>query len=75
MNYTGVGVNSVALTIQLIVLICIIIAPIVLGFTVVRRDANRVGQPGWLWAILTIPFGWLALLVYGVVRATTRPRG
>ena len=71
MNYTSVGMNPVALTMQLIVLICIFIAPIVLGFTVVRSDANRHGQPGWLWGVLTIPFGWLALLVYGVVRAFT----
>lgn len=45
--------------------------PIILGFTVVRTDANRQGQPGWLWAILTIPFGWLAILIYVVVRAAT----
>ncbi len=71
MNYTSVGMNPVALTLQLVVLICIIIAPIVLGFTVVRSDANRRSQPGWLWATLTIPFGWLALILYGIVRAFT----
>jgi hypothetical protein len=43
--------------------------PIILGFTVIRADANTHGQPGWLWAVLTIPFGWLTLLVYAVIRA------
>ncbi len=43
--------------------------PIVLGFTFVRSDADRLGQPGWLWALITIPLGWLALLAYLIVRA------
>jgi len=43
--------------------------PIVLGFMWMRVDADRSGQPGILWAALTIPFGWLAILVYVVVRA------
>jgi hypothetical protein len=47
------------------------ILPIVLGFTFVRLDANRIGQPGWLWAFLTIPLGWIAILGYLVVRAIT----
>jgi len=38
--------------------------PWVIGFAWVLPDANRRGQPGWLWALLTLPFGWLALLVY-----------
>jgi len=37
----------------------------------VRADANRHGQPGWLWAVLTIPFGWLAILIYVAIRAAT----
>jgi hypothetical protein len=41
----------------------------VLGFTFVRADADRLGQPGWLWALITIPLGWLALLAYLIVRA------
>lgn len=43
--------------------------PIVLGFTMLRADADRRGQPGWLWAVLTIPFGWLAILIYVAIRA------
>ncbi len=45
------------------------ILPIVLGFTFVRQDADRIGQPGWLWAFLTIPLGWIAILGYLIVRA------
>jgi hypothetical protein len=43
--------------------------PILVGFIWIRADADRSGQPGILWAVLTIPFGWLVLLVYLVVRA------
>ena len=68
------GVNPEALIVQLIAAI-VILLPIVLGFTLVRSDANRIGQPGWLWALLTIPLGWLALLVYAVVRWFAAPRG
>lgn len=47
--------------------------PIIVGFTWVRTDANRSGQPGILWALLTIPFGWLAVLVYLAIRAIRTP--
>jgi hypothetical protein len=50
-------------------LIVVYSIPILLGFIWVRVDADRSGQPGILWALLTIPFGWLALLVYLAVRA------
>jgi hypothetical protein len=43
--------------------------PIIVGFTWVRVDADRSGQPGILWAVLTIPFGWLSVLVYVALRA------
>lgn len=46
------------------------IIPWIIGFTWLRDDANRHGHPGIIWATLTIPFGWLAVLVYLVVRAT-----
>jgi hypothetical protein len=42
--------------------------PIIIGFTWVKQDADRSGQPGILWAILTIPLGWLTILAYAVVR-------
>jgi hypothetical protein len=45
--------------------------PIFIGFTYVRADANRRGQPGWLWGVLAIPFGWLAVLAYVVTRVVT----
>ena len=43
--------------------------PLIIGLTYVRRDANRRGQPGWLWALVTFPFGWLSVLAYLIVRA------
>lgn len=42
--------------------------PLLIALLWVRPDANRRGQPGWLWALLTLPFGWLTLLVYAFVR-------
>lgn len=45
------------------------VLPWVIGFTFVRVDADRHGQPGWLWAVLTLPLGWLAILGYLIVRA------
>lgn len=53
----------------------VFLLPIVFGFTFVRSDANRLGQPGWLWAVLTIPLGWIALLVYAILRWFASPRG
>jgi hypothetical protein len=49
------------------------LVPIVIGFAYVLPDANRRGQPGWLWAVLTIPLGWIALLAYLVVRSLQAP--
>lgn len=48
--------------------------PWYLGFTWIRLDANRRGQPGWLWAFVTIPLGWLAILAYLVVRGVSPAR-
>ncbi len=45
------------------------VLPWIIGFTFVRADADRRGQPGWLWAVLTLPLGWIAILGYLVVRA------
>jgi len=44
------------------------VAPIIVSFTWVRSDADRIGQPGILWAVLSIPFGWLSVLVYAAIR-------
>jgi hypothetical protein len=49
------------------------VLPILIGFIWIRPDANRRGQPGVLWALLTIPLSWLAVLVYLIVRALTEP--
>lgn len=29
--------------------------PLIIGIVWMRPDASRRGQPGWLWALLTIP--------------------
>jgi hypothetical protein len=44
------------------------IIPILVGLFWIAPDARRRGQPGWLWALLTIPFGWITVLVYAVLR-------
>ncbi|HET9110765.1 MAG TPA: hypothetical protein VFN78_08070 [Ktedonobacterales bacterium] len=44
------------------------IVPIIIGVIWLAPDATRRGQPGWLWALLTIPFGWITLLVYVALR-------
>lgn len=45
------------------------VVPWAIGFTYLRRDADRRGQPGWLWALLTLPLGWLAILGYLIARS------
>ena len=50
------------------------VAPIIVGFVFVRVDADRIGQPGWLWAFLTIPLGWIAILGYVIMRALVTAR-
>jgi hypothetical protein len=64
-----VGINAGSLIAQFIALVVIFLLPIILGFTVVRADARRLGEPGWVWALMTIPLGWLTILAYIVVRA------
>lgn len=53
---------------ELFVLLMIWGFPLIVGFRYVRPDADRSGQPGVVWALLTIPFSWLAILLYLVVR-------
>jgi hypothetical protein len=57
-------------------LVLLWLIPVIIGFTYVRVDANRRGQPGWLWGVLAIPFDWLAILAYVVTRAvaSAQPR-
>ena len=54
--------------------VILVVAPWVIGFAWVRPDANQRGQPGFLWALLTIPLSWVAVLAYLIVRAITQPR-
>lgn len=65
----SVGVNWASLAAQLAALIFFLILPVILGFTIVRADARRLGEPGWVWALMTIPLGWLTILAYVVARA------
>jgi hypothetical protein len=48
-----------------------VLIPVLVGFLWIRSDANTRGQPGLLWALLTLPLNWLAVLAYLVVRALT----
>jgi hypothetical protein len=51
------------------IILLVVVVPWLIGFGYVLPDADRRGQPGWLWAVLTIPLGWIALLAYLVVRS------
>lgn len=50
--------------------------PPFIGFGYIRFDADRNGQPGWLWAVATLALSWLAVLAYLIVRylSSTRSR-
>lgn len=49
--------------------------PPFIGFGYIRADADRNGQPGWLWAVSTLALSWLAVLAYLIARylSSTRP--
>lgn len=47
--------------------------PLIIGIVWMAPDARRRGQPGWLWALLTIPFGWITVLLYAVLRLVRSP--
>jgi hypothetical protein len=68
-----VGLHAPELLILLILLL-VLAAPWVVGFAWMLPDANRRGQPGVLWALVTIPLSWVAVLAYLIVRAITEPR-
>lgn len=59
---------------SLLIVLALVVLPWVLGFAVVLPDANRRGQPGMLWALLTIPLGWFAVLGYLIVRSLSPQR-
>lgn len=54
---------------ELFILFGFFLLPFYIGIAWIRPDANRRGQPGWLWAVVTLPLGWLAILAYLVIRA------
>jgi hypothetical protein len=54
---------------DIIVLLTFWVVPWLIAFLWMRPDANRRGQPGWLWALLALPFSWLIIFVYLIVRA------
>ncbi len=59
-----------------LILLLFVLIPVLVGFLWIRPDANTRGQPGLLWALLTLPLNWVAVLAYLVVRAftTSAPR-
>jgi hypothetical protein len=59
--------------ILVLMLYSLLALPIVIGIIWIRPDANRFGQPGWLWALATIPLNWVAVVAYLVVRALRTP--
>lgn len=59
--------------VELIALFPTFFLPWIIGFAWILPDANRRGQPGVLWALITIPLGWLAILGYLIVRGLSRP--
>lgn len=50
------------------------VVPVLAGALWIWRDANRRGQPGVIWALLTLPLGWFTVLAYLVVRTLQQPR-
>lgn len=59
--------------VPLVLFASMFLPPILIGFLWMRPDADAHGQPGLVWALLTIPFSWIAVLVYVVVRAFASP--
>jgi hypothetical protein len=64
----GLHWPELILLLWLVVPAVVVVFPWYLGFTWIRLDANRRGQPGWLWAFVTVPLGWVAILAYLVMR-------
>lgn len=58
---------------RLIVLALFIVVPWIIALAYIWRDANRRGQPGWLWALAGIFLSWFGVLAYLIVRAFTNP--
>lgn len=69
-----VGTHWVEFSVISLLPVILFVAPWIIGFAWVRPDANQRGQPGFLWALLTFPLSWVAVLAYLIVRAITQPR-
>lgn len=53
----------------LVFLAAMIVVPWIIGLVWIVPDANRRGQPGWLWGMAALFLGWIAILAYLVARA------
>ena len=69
-----VGTHWVEFSVITLLPVILFVTPWIIGFAWMLPDANRRGQPGFLWALLTIPLSWVAVLAYLIVRAITQPR-
>ncbi len=67
---------DVSTLVAFVLTLAFFLAPPFIGFGYIRFDADRNGQPGWLWAIATLALSWLAVLAYLIVRylSSTRSR-
>ncbi|HEU5438053.1 MAG TPA: hypothetical protein VFU88_02090 [Ktedonobacterales bacterium] len=53
----------------LVFLASMLLVPWIIGFAWIVPDANRRGQPGWMWGLAALFLGWIAVLAYLVARA------
>ena len=70
----GMGFFLPLLIARLVFFVVFLLIPWIIGLTYIRADANRHGQAGWLWALVTFVLGWIAVLAYLIVRAATGTR-
>jgi hypothetical protein len=70
----GFGFFLPLLIARLVFFVVFLVIPWIIGLTYIRTDANRHGQAGWLWALVTFVLGWIAVLAYLIVRAATGNR-
>lgn len=68
-TFSHLSVNwYVAIPVALIALTVLVVGISLLVW--LWRDANRYGQPGWVWVLLTLIFGF-PILIWLIVRSTT----
>ena len=49
-------------------LLLFVLVPLIIALAYIWRDAQRWGQPGWLWALVAIFLSWVGILAYLIVR-------